>query len=109
MRQINRMTTTKKKQERKKTTWQDEQSWKRDWVVTSAQAPRVPPNEPLNIPWPKKYHSASSKRGKLASFPWFSLPPQTNFFLFLLPNKYFPKQGKEAEKVWTQHLAFKSK
>lgn len=26
-----------------------------------------------------------------------------------LPNKYFPKQGKEAEKVWTQHLAFKSK
>lgn len=37
-------------------TWQDEQSWKRDWVVTSAQALRVPPNEPLNIPWPQKYH-----------------------------------------------------
>lgn len=49
-------------------------------MVTSAQAPRVPPNEPLNIPWPKKYHLASSKRLglcaikiRLLSLQFFSL------------------------------------
>lgn len=65
----------------------------------SAQAPRVPPNEPLNIPWPKKYHLASSKRLGLCAIKIRLLSLQFFSFNFLETSlslaSFFQDKGKK--------------
>lgn len=67
-----------------------------------------PPNEPLNIPWPRKYHSALSKRLGLfaAKTRLLSLVFSLTLKAFTSTQKHETREG--SRKVWTQHLAFKS-